>query len=334
MDLSFLPLDFLKSGNLPVIILATVAAGGAAYALVYPRLSGQLRVEARQKAVGMDRRAAATQAAAESLRRGQVADSLKALDERQKRINRPTLQMRIAQAGLDWSSEKFFVVSAVIAAALGVAVFIASGDIRAGGLAAFVGGLGLPRWMLSFLRKRRIGRFLAILPDGVEVILRGLKAGLPLGDCIRIVANEAQEPVKTEFRKIVEEQAVGIPLADAVGKLYERMPVPEANFFGIVIAIQSKAGGSLSDALGNLSKVLRDRKKMKQKIAALSMEAKASATIIGALPLVTIAGISATTPEYMESMFTTDLGRFMLVGCVLWMLTGIFIMKKMISFDF
>lgn len=334
MDLGFVSLDFGKMGHLPVIMLATVAAGGAAYALVYPRLSGQLRIEARQKLVGMDRRATATQAAADSLRRGQVADSLKALDERQKRINRPNLQMRIAQAGLDWSKEKFFIVSGVIAAALGIGVFIASGDIRAGALAAFVGGLGLPRWLLSFLRKRRIARFLAILPDGVEVILRGLKAGLPLGDCIRIVSNEAQEPVKTEFRKIVDEQTVGIPLAEAVGKLYERMPVPEANFFGIVIAIQSKAGGSLSDALGNLSKVLRDRKKMKQKIAALSMEAKASAAIIGALPLVTIAGISATTPEYMHSMFTTDLGRFMLVGCVLWMLTGIFIMKKMINFDF
>ena len=120
--------------------------------------------------------------------------------------------------------------------------------------------------------------------------MRGLKSGLPLGDCIRIVANEAQEPVKTEFRKIIEQQAVGMPLAEAVATLYERMPVSEANFFVIVIAIQSKAGGSLSDALGNLSKVLRDRKKIKQKIAALSMEAKASACIIGSLPIVAIAG--------------------------------------------
>lgn len=326
----------LASGKLPIILLAVVAAGGAAYALIYPYLSGELRVEARQKAIGSgtDRRAAATQAAAESIRRGQVADSLKALDERQKRINKPNLSMRISQAGLDWSNEKFFIISAIIGAALGAGAFVASGDLRVAGLALFVGALGLPRWILSFLRKRRIAKFLQFLPDGVEVILRGLKAGLPLGDCIRIVSNEAQEPVKTEFRKIVEQQAVGIPLAEAVGKLYERMPVSEANFFGIVIAIQSKAGGSLSDALGNLSKVLRDRKKIKQKIAALSMEAKASAAIIGALPLVTIAGISATTPEYMTSMYTTDLGRFMLVGCVAWMLCGIFIMKKMISFDF
>jgi tight adherence protein B len=322
-------------GKLPMILLATVAAGGAAYALIYPYLSGALRAEARQKMVGgVDRRQAATLAAVESLRRGLVADSLKALDERQKRINRPNLRMRISQAGLDWPIERFYMASGGLAVVLGAAAFVASGDWRVGALAAFVGGLGLPRWVLSYLRKRRINRFLLALPDGVEVILRGLKAGLPLGDCIRIVANEAQEPVKTEFRKIVEEQAVGIPLSEAVSKLYERMPVSEANFFGIVIAIQSKAGGSLSDALGNLSKVLRDRKKMKQKIQALSMEAKASAAIIGSLPLITIGVISFTSPNYMNDMFTTDLGRFMLVMSACWMLTGVLVMKKMINFDF
>jgi tight adherence protein B len=320
--------------RLPIILLAIVAAGGAAYALIYPYLSGQLRVEKRQKLIGGDRRQAATQAAAESLRRGQVADSLKALDERQKRINRPSLNMRIAQAGLSWSKEKFYVASTVLAVACGAVAIVLTGDYRVALPAAFVGGLGLPRWLLIFLRKRRINKFLAGLPDGVEVILRGLKAGLPLGDCIRIVASEAQEPVKTEFRRIVEEQTVGIPLSEAVGKLYERMPVPEANFLGIVIAIQSKSGGSLSDALGNLARVLRDRKKMKQKIAAMSMEAKASAAIIGSLPLVTIAVISVTSPDYMELMWTTDLGRVLLVGSAMLMLTGILIMKKMIAFDF
>jgi tight adherence protein B len=321
--------------NLPIILLAMVAAGGGAYALIDPYLSGEVRADKRQqKMVGVDRRRAATQAAAESIRRGQVADSLKALDERQRRIKRPTLAMRIQQAGLEWSQEKFYVISAIIAAALGVAGFVASGDLRVVAGLVFVGGVGIPRWMLIFLRKRRINKFLSGLPDGVEVILRGLKSGLPLGDCIRIVATETQEPVKSEFRKIVEEQAVGIPLSDAVAKLYERMPVSEANFFGIVIAIQSKAGGSLSDALGNLAKVLRDRKKMQQKIAALSMEAKASAAIIGALPLVTIAVISVTSPTYMELMWTTQLGRVMLVLSACWMLTGVLVMKKMINFNF
>ncbi len=110
--------------------------------------------------------------------------------------------------------------------------------------------------------------------------MRGIKAGLPLLDCMKMITIEAPEPLKSEFRAIVETQAIGIPLGEACGKLYENMPVPEANFFGIVISIQQKAGGNLSEALGNLSRVLRDRKKMKGKIQAMSQEAKASAGII------------------------------------------------------
>ncbi|MFD1703927.1 type II secretion system F family protein [Methylopila henanensis] len=321
--------------RLPVILLAAVAAGGAAYALIYPFLSGEKRLEQRQRAFGgVDRRRTATEAAAESLRRGQVADSLKALDERQKRINRPNLKMRIDQAGLNWTKKQFYLLSLGLAVGLGFAALAGTGEPLAGLAGAFVGGLGLPRWILTFLKKRRIARFLLELPNAVEVILRGLKAGLPLGDCIRIVANETQEPVKGEFRSIVEAQTVGIPLAEAVGKLYERMPVPEANFFGIVIAIQSKSGGSLSDALGNLARVLRDRKKMKAKIQAMSMEAKASAAIIGSLPIITVMIIAVLNPSYMNLMWTTDLGRVMLVGSGVLMLTGVLIMRKMINFDF
>ncbi|MFD1331378.1 type II secretion system F family protein [Methylopila musalis] len=320
--------------RLPLILLTAVAAGGAAYALFYPWLSGEKKLQQRQKLIGVDRRRAATEAAVESLRRGQVADSLKALDERQRRINRPNLEMRLAQAGLsEWTKGRYYAVSAVLAAAIGLGVLLASGSALAALGGAFAGFFGAPAWILGFLKRRRIARFLLELPNAVEVILRGLKAGLPLGDCIRIVANETQEPVKGEFRAIVESQAVGIPLSEAVGKLYERMPVPEANFFGIVIAIQSKAGGSLSDALGNLARVLRDRKRMKAKVQAMSMEAKASAAIIGSLPIITIVVIATLNPNYMDLMWTTDLGRIMLVGSGLWMVTGVLVMKKMINFD-
>ena len=134
--------------------------------------------------------------------------------------------------------------------------------------------------------------------------MRGIKAGLPLLDSLRIIAIEAPEPVKSEFRAIVETQAIGMPLGDACAKLYERMPLPEANFFGIVISIQQKAGGNLSEALGNLSRVLRDRKKMKAKIQAMSMEAKASAAIIGALPIVVMALVYLTSPDYISLLWT------------------------------
>ncbi|MGH6742920.1 MAG: type II secretion system F family protein, partial [Bradyrhizobium sp.] len=142
------------------------------------------------------------------------------------------------------------------------------------------------------------------------------------------------EPVKSEFRMIVETQAVGMPLGEACQKLYGEMPVPEANFFGIVIAIQQKAGGNLAEALGNLSRVLRERKKMKAKIQAMSQEAKASASIIGALPIAVMTLVYVTSPQYISLLWTEPLGRVMLACSAFWMLTGVLVMKKMINFDF
>ena len=164
--------------------------------------------------------------------------------------------------------------------------------------------------------------------------MRGVKAGLPLLDCMKMITVEAPEPLKSEFRAIVETQAIGIPLGDACGKLYEHMPLPEANFFGIVISIQQKAGGNLSEALGNLSRVLRERKKMKAKIQAMSMEAKASASIIGALPIAVMTLVWITSPNYIALLWTEPLGNVMLAASACWMAMGVLVMKKMINFDF
>jgi tight adherence protein B len=187
---------------------------------------------------------------------------------------------------------------------------------------AFAAGGGLPVWMLKFLKKRREAKFLNSFPDAVDVIVRGVKAGLPLLESMRIITNDAPEPLRGEFRTIVETQAVGIPLGEACGKLYEHVPVPEANFFAIVIGIQQKAGGNLSEALGNLSRVLRDRKKMKAKIQAMSMEAKASAMIIGALPVAVAMLVYITSPEYIQLLWTHPVGRLMLAACEVWMTMG------------
>jgi tight adherence protein B len=199
---------------------------------------------------------------------------------------------------------------------------------------AFAAGGGLPFWILRFLKKRRESRFLLAFPDAVDVIVRGIKAGLPLLDSLKLIAAESEEPVRSEFRSIIETQTIGIPIGEACLKLFERMPVPEANFFGIVISIQQRAGGNLSEALGNLSKVLRDRKKMKAKIQAMSMEAKASAGIIGALPIAVMTLVWITSPQYISLLWTEPLGRMMLAACAVWMSIGIFVMRKMINFDF
>ena len=228
------------------------------------------------------------------------------------------------------------VISVIVGCVLFVGALIGNAGLLPAAGIGFVGAFGLPRWLLSFFKKRRESKFLNAFPDAVDIVVRGVKAGLPLLDCMKMITVEAPEPLKSEFRAIIETQAIGIPLGEACGKLYERMQVPEANFFGIVIAIQQKAGGNLAEALGNLSRVLRDRKKMKGKIQAMSQEAKASASIIGALPVAVMTLVWVTSPQYINLLFTEPLGNVMLVGSVMWMSMsmGILVMKKMINFDF
>jgi len=313
--------------------LAAVAAGGVAYVFLYPLLSGESRAAKRQKALvspTQDRRS--DRIASVVNRREQIAQSLKELDARQKAKNHVTLETRITQAGLDWSRQRFFVMSGAAGAGLGLTTFLLTLNPFVALGAVFVGALGLPRWALFYLKKRRVNRFVLELPNAVDVIVRGIRSGLPLGDCLRIIAHEAREPVKSEFRAIVEAQTMGITVSEAVGKLYERVPVAEANFFAIVIAIQQKSGGNLSEALGNLSKVLRERRKMGDKVKAMSMEAKASAGIIGALPFTVALLTYLSSPKYISLLWTTQAGKVALIAGGLWMLIGIFVMKKMINF--
>ena len=317
-----------------VFFLASLAVGGVAYVFVYPILSGERKAEQRMAYVAKTDTMAHVSRSSTKSRRDIVEATLKEFDERRKSNKRVPLAVRIAQAGLTWSKQKFFMVSAGIGLGLFMfGLFTAGGPLPALGL-GFAGTFGLPFWILKFLKKRRENKFLNAFPDAVDIIVRGIKAGLPLGDCLKMITIEAPEPLKSEFRAIVETQAIGIPLGEACGKLYERMPVPEANFFGIVIAIQQKAGGNLSEALGNLSRVLRDRKKMKAKIQAMSMEAKASASIIGALPIAVMTMVYITSPVYISLLFTEPLGNLMLACSAVWMGMGVFVMKKMINFDF
>jgi tight adherence protein B len=317
-----------------VFFLVSVAFGGVVYVFLYPMLSGERKAEARLQSVAKTEPLARATRGPQKSRRDTVEATLKELDERHKKSKSAPLSVRIAQAGLSWSKRQF----AFISAGMGVVAFVVSSFFGTGLIIAaaigFAGAFGVPRWLLSFLKKRREKKFLDGFPDAVDVIVRGVKAGLPLLDCIKMIATEAPEPLKSEFRVILETQAIGMPLGEACGKLYERTPLPEANFFGIVVAIQQKAGGNLSEALGNLSRVLRDRKKMKAKIQAMSQEAKASAGIIGALPIAVMTLVYLTSPQYISLLFTTSIGHMMLAASAVWMATGVMVMKKMINFDF
>jgi len=320
--------------SLGIFFLAAVAVGGVAWVFLYPVLSGEKKTEKRIESVAKPAPTTRVSRGAQRSRRDSVEATLKEFEERQKKHKNPPLNIRIAQAGLSWSKQQFILISAGI----GLLMFLLGIMLSPGLLPAvaigFAGAFGLPRWLLSFLKKRRETKFLDALPDAVDIIVRGVKAGLPLLDCIKMITIEAPEPLKSEFRVIMETQAIGMPLGEACAKLYERTPVPEANFFAIVVAIQQKAGGNLSEALGNLSRVLRDRKKMKAKIKAMSQEAKASAAIIGALPIAVMILVYISSPGYISLLFTEPVGHLMLAGSAAWMMMGVLVMRKMINFDF
>ena len=316
-----------------LFFLAAVAVGGVAWVFVYPILSGDKKAEQRMANVAKSEPVNVSRRQPKS-RREAIEIALKEFEQRHKKSKSVPLAARISQAGLTWSKRQFFLISAGIAVVMFLLGILTGAGLLVGAALAFTGAFGIPRWLLSYLKKRRESKFLNSFPDAIDIIVRGAKAGLPLLDCLKIICMESQEPARSEFRTIVETQAVGLPLGDACGKLYEHMPLAEANFFGIVVTIQQKAGGNLSEALGNLSRVLRDRKKMKAKIQAMSQEAKTSAAIISALPFAVIILVYLTSPNYISLLWTEPLGRVMLGASACWMFMGVMVMKKMINFDF
>ena len=324
----------MKMQTLVLAFMAATAIGGVAWVFLYPLLSGERQAEQRRAAFARAEPVARRAERQQRSRRQQVEDSLKEVEDRSKKAKNVALTSRIAQAGLSWSKKQFIIISVMVGAVLFVGTLFMGAPILASLLFGFAGGFGLPRWYLGRRKKKREAKFLDVFPDAVDVIVRGLKAGLPLFDSIRVAANDAPQPVGGEFAAIVETQAIGMPLGDACARMYERMPVPEANFFGIVIAIQQKAGGNLSEALSNLSKVLRDRKKLKAKVKALSMEARVSAGILAAMPPIIVFLVYVMNPSYISMMWTTELGQILLGAAILWMTIGVLVMRKMINFDF
>ncbi len=326
------------------VLLTGVAVGSLAYAILQPAIALEKKAESR---LSQMKGPSSTLEARRSLRernqeiakrRRTLHASLKAVEDKQKQHDRAvahmTLERRIQQAGLSIGRHGFFgasvglgVFTFVLALVFGLSLLLAL-------LVGVAAGLALPRWLLRHLRLRRQRLFVDEFANAIDVIVRGIRSGLPLNDTLRMVASEAKEPVASEFRRIVEGQALGLSTSEAVERLYQNMPMMETNFFAIVVSIQSQAGGNLSEALGNLSRVLRDRKKMKAKIQAMSMEAKASGAIIAALPPLVMLFVFLTTPAYILLLFTTMTGNLIMAASLVWMSIGVLVMKKMIAFDF
>lgn len=317
-----------------IAALIAIAAAALMYVVAYPFLSGDAKGKKRAAALMSSSKdtAGVNRANDPAKRRKAIAESLKEFKSQTKK-KKVTLEQRIAQAGLTWTKSGYLIGSAVCGFALAMALLIVNGNLFVTIGAGFIGMLGFPAWVLSFMRKRRIRKFIDEFPGAIDVIIRGIRAGLPVVDCFRVIAGELQEPVRSEFRQIVEAQTIGLSIGEATERLVDRMPIAEASFFSIVVNISQKSGGNLSESLGNLSAVLRDRKKMKGKIQAMSSEAKASAGIIGSLPFVVGGAVYFLQPAYIMLLFTTNGGKITVAVSLIWMSIGIMIMRKMIDFD-
>lgn len=319
-------------------IVVAVSAAAAIYFVVGSFLAGdpaekRLQGVTENKVARNQRRVQAEQA---NSRRKQVADTLKELEQRQKAKETVTLRLRLLRAGLDITPKMFWIASAVSGVVCAAFAYVSVPNmtllVPLAGL--FVGGLGIPRWVVAYMTKRRQAKFLDEFANSIDVVVRGVKSGLPLNECLGIIGRESPSPVREEFHEVVEQQRVGVPLNECFERMISRMPLPEVKFFAIVVAIQQQAGGNLSEALGNLSGVLRDRKRLQAKVKALSAEAKASAGVLGCLPFVVMLMVYLTTPNYIAILWTAKMGQFLLLIAGVWMTMGLLVMRKMINFKY
>jgi tight adherence protein B len=322
-------------------VLAAIAATAIVFLLLDPYLSGKRQLEERYRAAADGRaRTVAIRTANETVaqRRKSVSDTLKDLEERNKALEKVSLRLRLQRAGLRITPKVFWLISVLCGLSLAFAVNMTlppSGSRPFLAVAvAVIGTFGFPRWVLSRLTKRRQAKFLAELANAIDVVVRGVKSGLPLNECLGTIASESAQPLAGEFREVVDQQRVGITLSDALDRLATRMPLAEVRFLTIVIAIQQQAGGNLSEALGNLATVLRDRFRLRMKVKALSAEAKASAMVLASLPPGVMFMVYGTSPDYISPLFATRAGNMMIFLSLVWMLLGVLVMRKMINFKF
>jgi tight adherence protein B len=317
-------------------LLAALAFAAGAYAIAYPFISGERQKDRRLDGVtGRRARKLGGVAEIQSSRKKSVADTLKEMEDRQKADKKVTMRMRLERAGLKKTPRDFYIASAMLGGLLGaVSLLILGLPIIGAAVAAFLGAFGIPRWVLNKITARRQQKFVSQLANGIDVIVRGVKSGLPLNECLQVIARESPEPLAGEFREVVEQQRLGVPFSEGLERMSERLPLAEVRFLAIVIAIQQQAGGNLSEALGNLASVLRDRYMLAMKVKALSAEAKASAMVLASLPPGVMFMVYMSTPDYIMPLFVTAPGRFMIAASAVWMLAGVLIMRKMINFKF
>jgi len=325
--------------QLVVASLVAVAIAAVAFVLVYPYISRE-QSEERYRAVTESRERVVMGRSADELtqRRKSITDTLKDLEARQTAAEKVSLRVRLQRAGLRITPKVYWLISVLLGLSLAFIVDMTLPPSGSRQLIAvslgIIGTFGLPRWGLNRLIRRRQSKFIAELANAIDIVVRGVKSGLPLNECLGVIANESAQPLAGEFREVVDQQRVGVSLSEALDRLMVRMPLAEVKYLAIVISIQQQAGGNLAEALGNLAGVLRDRVRLRMKVKSLSAEAKASALVLASLPPGVMFMVYGASPDYIEPLFSTNTGKFMLGFSACWMLMGILVMRKMINFKF
>ncbi len=315
-------------GSVVSLVLLGIAIIGVSHVL-RPRIL----LRRRMAAIGVIGNPAAPEKT-DGRRQKRIQDKVKQLElmgDRKGWVDR--LRILMIQAGIEAPISAFFIASAIAGVVLTLLYLVVGLPLIGAVPVLLIGVLGVPRWGLAFMASKRQKRFTQQFADAVDVIVRGLKSGLPVNECFSVIAREFTDPVSKEFHMLVEGQKLGLTLDELLKRGIERVPTAEYKFFAIVIQIQKQTGGNLANTLGNLSEVIRERKKMRDKVSALSSEAKSSAMIIGSLPFIVAALLGVVNPGYLMVLFTDTIGHILLGVGAVWMSIGSFVMAKMINFE-
>jgi tight adherence protein B len=327
-----LNLNPLILGAVLVLVLALVIVGaGLINSLYGPRA----RLERRLGNVGgptggRGEKGGKTQP---GMRRKDIEAKLKAAEQLKSKQRGYKLREQLIQAGLKTTPKQFAMYSVGSAFLTALLVMPFGLPLYVPGLALVIGGLGIPRFVLSILVKRRIKKFTATFAEAIDLIVRGVRTGMTVAECLGIVGREMPDPIGVEFRAITEGLQMGLTLEECMNRFTARVPSNETRFFSIVLVTQQTTGGNLAETLSKLAGILRDRKRMRDKIRALSSEAKSSAGIIGSLPFAVGGILSFIAPNYVGILFTTSAGNWCVFAGFIIMGIGVMVMRKMINFE-
>ena len=322
--MNMIQLVMLAGGVLIVLVLAYTAFAGPNTAKASQRRLQQVRF----------RHSESTDAKVESqLKKAIAARKPKKYRKAGSGSRLEALAMRLDQTGKKWTLSQYAYASVAVGLIVAVLLFLRTGSLALSFAIGVAAGAGIPHLIVGRAIKSRTNKFNAKFADAIELLVRGLRSGLPVTETLVVVSQEVPGPVGEEFKGIVERIKIGRTMEESLQETADRLGIPEFNFFCITLAIQRETGGNLAETLSNLGDVLRKRSQMKLKIKAMSSESKASAYIVGALPFVVFGLIWMVNPGYLGGFFTDDRLIVAGIGGLVWMSIGAFIMAKMVSFE-